>query len=123
MDLLPEINVAPSYQPEKTALLPEALRTELDTYLETRGPASVLANLKPRVLLPQHENILTGTKYNVPLLNAMVFYVGIKVSASCCQLGFRPPLKLYHLMMLQVAHWPSLACIDFLYRYKRGVDC
>ena len=43
--------------------------------------ASFLAGLKQRLLLPEHEYINSGygTKYNVELLNSLVFYVGIKV--------------------------------------------
>jgi CCR4-NOT transcription complex subunit 1 len=91
VDLLPEINVAPSYQPEASSLLPDAFRAEVDAYLGSRQPPSFLANLKQRVVLPQHENILTGTKYNVPLLNALVFYVGIRVGPSLVEPHHKHP--------------------------------
>lgn len=83
MDLLSEITIAPSYRPEAAALLPAGLRAEVDAYMAARQPASFLATLKQRLLLPQHETLLCGTKYSQPLLNALVFYVGIRV---------RPPL-------------------------------
>ncbi len=36
--------------------------------------------LPARLQLPAQEAMLCGTRYNVPLLNALVFYVGIQVS-------------------------------------------
>lgn len=82
VDLLSEITVAPSYRPEAAALLPAGLRAEVDAYMAARQPASFLSTLKQRLLLPQHETILCGTKYSQPLLNALVFYVGIRVRAQ-----------------------------------------
>ncbi|KAK9916879.1 hypothetical protein WJX75_008268 [Coccomyxa subellipsoidea] len=82
VDLLSEITVAPSYRPEAAALLPAGLRAEVDAYMAARQPASFLATLKQRLLLPQHETILCGTKYSQPLLNALVFYVGIRATEA-----------------------------------------
>jgi len=82
VDLLSEITIAPSYRPEASALLPATLRAEVDTYMAARQPATFLTSLKQRLLLPQHETVLCGTKYSQPLLNALVFYVGIRVRQS-----------------------------------------
>ena len=83
VDLLAEIAVPPQFRPEAGALLPAGLRGEVDAYLAQRQPVTFLASLKQRLLLPQHEVLLCGTKYNVPLLNALVFYVGIRVRGLC----------------------------------------
>lgn len=45
-----------------------------------RMPASFLAGLQASLVLPSTDVSLSGTKYNVPLLNALVFYVGVQVS-------------------------------------------
>ncbi|BDA40393.1 CCR4-NOT transcription complex subunit 1 [Coccomyxa sp. Obi] len=82
VDLLSEITIAPSYRPEAAALLPAGLRAEVDAYMAARQPASFLATLKQRLLLPQHETLLCGTKYSQPLLNALVFYVGIRATEA-----------------------------------------
>ncbi len=82
MDLLAEIAVPPRFRPGAEALLPPALRAEVDAYLAARQPAGFLAALRQRLLLPAHEVHLCGTKYNVPLLNALVFYVGVQVRAA-----------------------------------------
>ena len=48
-------------------------------YLTQRQPASFLATLRGRLLLGAAEQAATGTRYDCPLLNALVFYVGIQV--------------------------------------------
>jgi len=82
VDLLAEIAVPPRFRPGAEALLPPALRAEVDAYLAARQPAGFLAALRQRLLLPAHEVHLCGTKYNVPLLNALVFYVGVQARAA-----------------------------------------
>ena len=83
VDLLPEIKVPPQFRPLTSELLPLGLAAEVDSYLATRQPATFLTGLKQRLMLPEHEYINSGygTKYNVELLNSLVFYVGIKVRA------------------------------------------
>ena len=88
VDLLPEIKVPPNFRPPTSELLPLGLAAEVDSYLATRLPASFLAGLKQRLMLSEHEYAASGygtgygTKYNVELLNSLVFYVGIKVQTS-----------------------------------------
>ena len=55
-------------------------RGEVEGYLRARNPGGpFLASLRSRISLSQQESIMQGTRYNVPLLNALVFYVGIEV--------------------------------------------
>ena len=84
VDLLPEIKVPPQFRPPTSELLPLGLAAEVDSYLATRQPGTFLTGLKQRLMLPEHEYINSGygTKYNVELLNSLVFYVGIKVLLS-----------------------------------------
>ena len=88
VDLLPEIKVPPNFRPPTSEMLPLGLAAEVDSYLATRQPASFLAGLKQRLTLSEHEYAASGyatgygTKYNVELLNSLVFYVGIKVQTS-----------------------------------------
>jgi hypothetical protein len=39
-----------------------------------------LADLKQKLLLPQNEANVAGTRYNVSLVNSLVLYVGMQVS-------------------------------------------
>ena len=69
-------------------------RSGVDGYLRARDPSGpFLASLRGRISLSQQESIMQGTRYNVPLLNALIFYVGIEVSLltaegtkTCCAL-------------------------------------
>lgn len=48
---------------------------------QTRQPIGlVLGDLKQRLMLSQQESIAAGTRYNVPLIYALVLYVGMQVS-------------------------------------------
>ena len=54
-------------------------RAEVDAYLATRQNPAFLAALHSRLQLPAQEAMICGTRHNAPLLNALVFYVGIQV--------------------------------------------
>lgn len=53
---------------------------QVDAYLAQQQPVSFLQSLRPRLMLSSQDVALSGTRYNVSLLNATVFYVGIQVS-------------------------------------------
>ncbi|CAI5954737.1 unnamed protein product, partial [Closterium sp. NIES-65] len=80
VDLLPEISQPPRILSDVEATLrAKGLKAEVDEYLQTRQPPSFLsASLKQRLLLPPAEAVQSGTKYNVPLLNSLVLYVGMQ---------------------------------------------
>ena len=60
-------------------------RTAVDSYMNARDPnGPFLGSLRTRIALSQQESIMQGTRYNVPLLNALVFYVGIEVITNRC---------------------------------------
>ncbi len=50
MDLLPEIQQLPRIVPEPESLLPDGLRGQVDTFLRTRTPASLPAELAKRCM-------------------------------------------------------------------------
>lgn len=54
-------------------------RAEVDGYLNARQPGGWLGGLRGRLLLPPGEVVAAGTHYDTPLINALVFYVGIRV--------------------------------------------
>ncbi|KAI5070413.1 hypothetical protein GOP47_0014756 [Adiantum capillus-veneris] len=80
VDLLPEIGQSPRILSDvEFALKNKQLKSEIDDYLKTRPPLSLLlADLKQRLMLPQQEVQSAGTRYNVPLINALVLYVGMQ---------------------------------------------
>eukprot|EP01133_Synstelium_polycarpum_P015486 gene15486-18389_t len=77
VDLLPDINVPPKISSNFTQSL-KGLKNEIDAFFKTRGPVSFLHELKHKVLLSpgEQEDNISGTKYNVPLINSLVLYAG-----------------------------------------------
>ncbi|KAG2431214.1 hypothetical protein HXX76_009742 [Chlamydomonas incerta] len=96
VDLLPEIQQLPRIVPDPETLLPEALRQQVDAFLRTRNPASLPLDLAKRCMTPAPDKAgaAAGDKaaaaaswgaggpgnsaagYNVPLINALVLYIG-----------------------------------------------
>lgn len=78
VDLLPEISQPPRILVDPEKLLPEPLRSQVDAYLRTRQPATVMTDLLKRLALPPDQARATGSTFNVPLINALVLYIGIQ---------------------------------------------
>jgi len=76
VDLLPEISESPRIVVDFNTSL-KGLQVPLSTYLSLRQPADFLGELPQKLLLPQVEAVAAGTRYNVPLINAVVLYVGM----------------------------------------------
>lgn len=65
-----------------TALTIGDVRGSLDQYLFNRGFPSFASSLKESLLLPQHANDLDTEHYNLPLMSALVMYVGVSSVAQ-----------------------------------------
>ncbi|KAJ1537025.1 hypothetical protein HK096_005081 [Nowakowskiella sp. JEL0078] len=79
VDLLPEIHQAPHVLSDVTfALLANNVKQEIDMFLKAKGPSSFLVDLRSRLENTTHQQIETGFKYNVPVINALVLYVGVQ---------------------------------------------
>ncbi|TYH38529.1 hypothetical protein ES332_D12G116000v1 [Gossypium tomentosum] len=81
IDLLPEIRESPRILSEvDAALKAKQMKADVDEYLKTRpqGGCSFLTELKQRLLLSPSEAASAGTRYNVPLINSLVLYVGMQ---------------------------------------------
>merc|ERR1719160_23575 len=77
VDLLPDIKVAPRILSNyTTTLLQLHLKTDVDNFLRTRDK-KLLDTIKDKLRLPKAETLQLDTKYNVPLLNALLLYVGV----------------------------------------------
>ncbi|KAL5571856.1 hypothetical protein UlMin_021453 [Ulmus minor] len=80
IDLLPEISQSPRILSEVDAVLKtKQMKTDVDEYLKTSQQGSpFLTELKQKLLLPPSEAATAGTRYNVPLINSLVLYVGMQ---------------------------------------------
>ncbi|XP_057455962.1 uncharacterized protein LOC130747140 isoform X2 [Lotus japonicus] len=80
IDLLQEITQSPRILSEvDAALKAKQMKTDVDEYLKTRQQNSpFLSELKEKLLLSPNEAASAGTRYNVPLINSLVLYVGMQ---------------------------------------------
>ncbi len=102
MDLLPEIAAPPHFVPAPEQLLPAPLRAEVDGFLAGAGPPGFLLGLRSRLSLAPAEALACGTKYNVPLVNALAFYLGVRaVEAAPPKPGTSPAMATPHMEVLQ----------------------
>jgi len=82
VDRLPEINQPPHILSDfQTALMKNNLKTDVDSFFKSR-PQTFLRELRPKLMLPASESFAAGTKYNVPVINALVMYVGVQAIAT-----------------------------------------
>ncbi|XP_011090133.1 CCR4-NOT transcription complex subunit 1 isoform X2 [Sesamum indicum] len=80
IDLLAEISQSPRILSEvDAALKTKQIKSDVDEYLKTRQQgSSFLAELKQKLLLSPTDAARAGTRYNVPLINSLVLYVGMQ---------------------------------------------
>ncbi|VAI11395.1 unnamed protein product [Triticum turgidum subsp. durum] len=79
IDLLAEISLPPRIMSDVDgALKSKHMKAEVDEYLKRPEGSSFLNDLKQKLLLPQNEANVAGTRYNVPLMNSLVLYIGIQ---------------------------------------------
>ncbi|XP_051134130.1 uncharacterized protein LOC127253505 [Andrographis paniculata] len=80
IDLLAEISLTPRILSEvDAALKAKQIKADVDEYLKLRPQGSpFVAELKQKLLLSPAEVARAGTRYNVPLLNSLVLYVGVQ---------------------------------------------
>ncbi|CDW52444.1 Not1 and DUF3819 domain containing protein [Trichuris trichiura] len=90
LEKLNDMNVEPRLIVDfKDAIQPVAFRDGLDEYLANRAPVSFLSGLRSRLQISSEP----GRKYNVPLLNSVVIYVGIRAVKSIQAKNLRPNIS------------------------------
>lgn len=108
VDLLPEINEAPTVLSDyTTALVATEIKPDLDSYLVTRAPLSFLGQLHNRLLLPPNS---PDGKYNITAINALVLYVGIqaiietqsKQSQGSAPITHSAPMDIFHQLVVDL---------------------
>ncbi|KAI7825698.1 CCR4-Not complex component, Not1-domain-containing protein [Gamsiella multidivaricata] len=105
VDLLAEIHQPPRVLSDYTVNLPVMFRRDLDAYLQNREQAAVLENVGEALTADSNgqDLIAGGSKYNVPMINALVLYVGVngiaqlhvKTAESSSPIAQTPPMDIY----------------------------
>ncbi|CAN6300160.1 unnamed protein product [Urochloa humidicola] len=79
IDLLAEISIAPRIMTDVDgALKAKQMKAQVDEYLKRPEGSLFLTDLKQKLLLSPNEANVAGTRYNVPLVNSLVLYVGMQ---------------------------------------------
>jgi len=80
IETLPEINQAPVILSDYVAVLnANNFKQDLDNFLKNRKPVSFFFEINKRIVYSNQSDIIAnGTKYNVPLINSLVLYLGIQ---------------------------------------------
>jgi len=76
IDALPEITQPPKSTMTINILATVAFKKDLDSYIRTRGPVTFLSDLRGYLQQPSTTQSGEPSKYNIPLINALVLYVG-----------------------------------------------
>lgn len=102
VDLLAEIHQPPRVLSDYTTGLTVSFKRDIDNYLRTREQAPFLDNIREILAAdPNVQDIYSGgSKYNVPMINALVLYVGIN---GIAQLHAKTPQS-----SSPIAHTPSM---------------
>lgn len=71
--MLSDINTVPRIHCNySTAIQPPNFKKDLDSYLKGRHPVTFLAEIRGHLQISNEP----GSRYNIPLMNALVLYVG-----------------------------------------------
>ncbi|XP_032816690.1 CCR4-NOT transcription complex subunit 1 isoform X5 [Petromyzon marinus] len=88
VDMLSEINIPPRILTNFTAVMPSQFKKDLDPYLKTRSPVTFLSELRGNLQVSNEP----GMRYNIPLINALVLYVGTQAIAHINSKGSSPSM-------------------------------
>lgn len=98
IDNLPEIFIIPKGPQTSLQIMSAApFKKDLDSYLRTRSPVTFLSELRGHLQLTNQAQVEAGGigRYNIPLMNALVFYVGHSAIQT---------ITPRHISMSQIAH-------------------
>lgn len=90
VDMLTEISHAPRVMTNYAALIqPISFKKDLDSYLKARAPVTFLSELRSNMQISNEP----GLRYNIPLMNAVVLYVGTQAIAHIRSKGQTPNMS------------------------------
>ncbi|XP_054257174.1 CCR4-NOT transcription complex subunit 1-like, partial [Macrosteles quadrilineatus] len=87
VDMLPEISLAPRVLTNYVSTIqPVTFKKDLDSYLKLRAPVTFLSELRSNLQVSNEP----GMRYNIPLMNALVLYVGVQAISHIRSKGLTP---------------------------------
>lgn len=128
VDLLPEINQAPRILSDYVGpLTANHIKQDVDDFLESRIPKERLADLARKFTLdPMAAAAVVDdssssppsatTQYNIPLVNALVFYVGVTGILQGIPVNQGAPIEIYQQLLMELDSEGKMTIMD-----KKGV--
>ncbi|KAI7872984.1 CCR4-Not complex component, Not1-domain-containing protein [Spinellus fusiger] len=102
VDLLPEINQSPRILSDYVEpLKANDFKQQIDEFIESQTPETFLSELQSKLLLNQEQKEVSNaaTKYNLPVINALVFYVGVMGITQGIPVNQGAPMEIFqHLL-------------------------
>lgn len=98
VDLLPEINQSPTILSDYTSVLTSELKNEIDGYLMKKQRSNDVSFLDRLALLVKKKEE-DKVYYNIPLMNAIVFYVGISGVNQGIPINQGPPVEIFQYLL------------------------
>lgn len=90
VDMLPEISYNPRILTNFSLMItPAQFKKDLDSYLKARAPVTFLSELRSNLQVSNEP----GVRYNIPLMNALVLYVGTQAIAYIRNKGHTPNMS------------------------------
>ncbi|XP_067012333.2 CCR4-NOT transcription complex subunit 1 isoform X3 [Anabrus simplex] len=90
VDMLPEITHAPRVLSNFSSMIqPMSFKKDLDSYLKARAPVTFLSELRSNLQVSNEP----GMRYNIPLMNALVLYVGTQAIQYIRSKGLTPNMS------------------------------
>ncbi|XP_069701670.1 CCR4-NOT transcription complex subunit 1 isoform X3 [Periplaneta americana] len=90
VDMLPEIAHAPRVLTNFASMIqPMSFKKDLDSYLKARAPVTFLSELRSNLQVSNEP----GMRYNIPLMNALVLYVGTQAINFIRNKGLTPNMS------------------------------
>lgn len=90
VDMLPEIAHAPRVLTNFASMIqPPNFKKDLDSYIKTRAPVTFLSELRSNLQVSNEP----GVRYNIPLINALVLYVGTQAISYIHSKGSTPSMS------------------------------
>ncbi|RCH97685.1 hypothetical protein CU097_012135 [Rhizopus azygosporus] len=99
VDLLPDINQSPNILSDYTSILKKSnLKQEIDDYMKSQiDKAKFLASLPSKLMLAKDEQ--EDSKYNVSMMNALVFYVGVTGVTEGIPVNQGAPIQIFQYLL------------------------
>lgn len=105
VDLLPEINQQPKVLSDYTStLVANNLKQDIDAYLQDNEPKNFLTDLPTKLTtdVKDYDDDGQATKYDISVINSLVFYVGVRAIELGLPMTQGAPIKIFQHLLTEL---------------------